>query len=189
MQWYNKWYFYLLFIIGIPALSIIIHFPNLYSHYRTFSIPAKSNAPTLQVGDRIVAKMKYPKNSEILPPSEYKTGSLILFTIPDNYGKTFFIKRMVAQGGDKYFIRAGVAYLNNRPVTEPYVLATNNKKSYSINFGPVTVPANSVLVLGDNRDCSRDSRDFGFIPTKNIIAKALYIYWSHDFHRIGLRLD
>ena len=182
LKWYNKWYFYLCFIIGTLIPPAIFNFPpNINDFYRTFRIPNESSAPTLQIQDRIVAKIK--------SNAGYKTGSLIIFTPPDHNNKTPFIKRIVAQNGDRYLIKNAIAYLNNKIVIEPYILASNNKKSDSINFGPVTVPPGFVLVLGDNRDNSFDSRYFGFVPTKNIIGKALYIYWSHDFHKIGFRLD
>jgi len=56
------------------------------------------------------------------------------------------------------------------------------------NFGPVTVPEGSLFVMGDNRDESYDSRFWGFVPMKDVLGKALIIYWSWNQENHGVRL-
>ena len=46
------------------------------------------------------------------------------------------------------------------------------------NFAPAEVPPNSVFLVGDNRDNSRDSRDWGFVPVSSLVGRALCVYWS-----------
>lgn len=174
LEWYNKWYYYITFVIF--ALTLNFFSPSNLNYYESFNIPSNSNVPTLQIGDRLLAKIS----------SQYKTGSMVIFTMPEHYGKTFFIKRIVAQAGDTYRIKNGISYLNGKQVQENYISLSNPK---SINYGPIQVPSDSVLVLNDNRDNPNDSRKWGAIRQSHIHAKAIYIYFSWNPKRIGLKLD
>jgi len=58
-------------------------------------------------------------------------------------------------------------------------------------LGPQVVPQGQLLVLGDNRDNSRDSRFWGFLPVDQVKGRALLVYWSYEatreeYHRTGL---
>lgn len=77
------------------------------------------------------------------------------------------IKRVVGLPGDRVTIRSGIVYVNGQRLTEPYVVFRDAR-----SFAPVTVPANSLYVLGDNRADSDDSRFFGCIPIAQVLGRA-----------------
>jgi signal peptidase I len=76
--------------------------------------------------------------------------------------------------GDRVGLEDGVLVVNGRRVREGYA---DPEAIDSVYFGPVTVPAGRVFVLGDNRANSQDSRDFGAVPTKNIMGRAIARVW------------
>ena len=74
--------------------------------------------------------------------------------------------------GDEVEVKRGKLYINGDRQDEPY---TNEDAAYE--FGPVTVPPNCVLVLGDNRNHSLDGHIWGFLPVENVIGRAVFVYW------------
>ncbi|HKV43195.1 MAG TPA: signal peptidase I [bacterium] len=139
---------------------------------QAFYIPSGSMEPTLMVDDRIlVAKFIYR-----LEPVH--RGDVIVFRYPLNPQRDF-VKRVIGLPGDRVQLRDGVVHIDDKVLSE---------KSYTIkpdfgNYGPVTVPARQLFVLGDNRNNSEDSRFFGYVPRPNVIGKAVFIYWPMS--RIG----
>ncbi|MBI5740933.1 MAG: signal peptidase I [Nitrospirae bacterium] len=91
-----------------------------------------------------------------------------------------FIKRVVGIGGDKIEIKDKKVYVNDKLQDEPFIVHYDNdvEKTQRDNFGPFTVPHNSVFVMGDNRDQSYDSRYWGIVPMEDIKGKAFIMYWS-----------
>lgn len=181
LSWFNKWYYYLIF--GI-CFFIMVHNVVFSFDYKGYRIPTDSGSPTLEKGDEIIAKM----NS----PTEYKRNSLVIFPLPnskDDKKSELFVKRIVAVEGETIAINNHTVYVNNKPLSEPYVLSNNNRDPYSENFSPHLVPKGYVFVLGDNRDQSDDSRHFGDIRIDDIKGKALYIFLSKNPQKIGQQLD
>src|SRR5713101_6189435 len=79
--------------------------------------------------------------------------------------------------GDRLEIRDGAAWINGRRLAEPYLDAPMDPREH---FGPVTVPAQSYFVMGDNRANSYDSRCWGFVPRASLVGTPLVIYMSID---------
>jgi signal peptidase I len=192
---YNKWYVYfgcwiLATVIIQPCLSIIIK-ANIIQAYK---IPAGSLKPTLLIGDHILARKAYAVKQGI------KRGDMVIFPYPDDPSKDY-IKRIVALGGETLEIMDKKVLINGEILNEPYVIYTDqkilqNKFGHRDNLGPLTVPDDSVFVLGDNRDESNDSRFWGFLKRATIKGKAYSIYWSWDresfrvrWNRIGKRIE
>lgn len=74
--------------------------------------------------------------------------------------------------GDEVEVKGGKLFVNCEEQVESYVA-----EDADYEFGPVKVPKDAVLVLGDNRNHSLDGHIWGFLPTKNIIGRAVFVYW------------
>ena len=143
-------------------------------------IPSLSMYPTFDIGDQLAVE----KVSKRIRPMERK--EVVVFNPPItfrqimdvNYGtnskksKEALIKRIVAVEGDTVQVTGGKLYVNGEKQDEPF---TAEDAAYE--FGPVEVPRGDVLVLGDNRNHSLDGHIWGFLPTENVIGRAVFVYW------------
>ncbi|MBI3965115.1 MAG: signal peptidase I [Chloroflexi bacterium] len=106
-------------------------------------------------------------------------GDIVILRRPNDPEARNLVKRVIALPGETVEVRNGTIYVNGETVDEPYVL---NRDRGSIT--PVTVPANHVYVMGDNRPVSSDSRAFGPVPMTDILGRAWFRYWPLD--QLGL---
>ncbi|MDH4163444.1 MAG: signal peptidase I [Nitrospirota bacterium] len=156
-------------------------------------------------------------DTRIFSWKEPKRGDVIVFKYPENEDKNF-IKRIIGLPGDKIQINSGKLLINNEvvpfeeqgeeksndrdnePFGSPARIGTERlgtmvhlvqflQDQKDKNFGPVTVPKDSVFVMGDNRDNSQDSRIWGFVKYEKILGRALIIYWSWDGNDRWLRWE
>lgn len=112
-----------------------------------------------------------------------------------------FIKRCIGLPGDTIEVRGRTVLIGGEPLDEPYVqfleppLPTAGVDSWRpdprYNWGPQIVSMDQYFVLGDNRDNSRDSRFWGFVPQDDILGRATVVYWSYqatreEYHATGL---
>lgn len=133
----------------------------------TYLVDGHSMQPSLYNGERVlINKMVYRLSSPDI-------SDVIVFRYPREPWRDF-IKRVVALAGQEIEVRNGRVFVDGNPLDEPY-LQTQTHGS----FGPVTVAAGTVFVMGDNRNFSLDSRDpsVGFVPVANIKGKAMVIFW------------
>ncbi len=125
-------------------------------------------------GDIIVfLEDKYPENyfdrikvyltdvSEIFKPVESKTNIRL-------------VKRVIATAGDEVDIRDGKVYLNEEELSEPYVKGLTYQREQPF---PLKLKDGEFLVLGDNREVSKDSRTFGVIDRRQVEGKAVFRLW------------
>jgi len=158
---------------------------------QAFKIPTGSMRPTLQEGDLILVNKfiygaKIPFTDSRLPAwQEPKRGDVVVFIYPDNPKKDF-IKRLIALEGESVEIKNGTVYINDRPLLDPMFSQRYyyNRGEFAKEGAKITVPPNSFFVLGDNSASSQDSRYWGFVPAKNILGKAILIYWPPQRIRI-----
>lgn len=171
-----------------------------------FRIPSESMERTLLVGDfLLVNKSVYgPPGfwSRLLPYRHVERGDIIVFHFPLDPPE-HIVKRVVGIPGDRIHLRDGVLCRNGQAVTEPYVVYESaNDDSFRDQFptaaytdpgvdahwwaqmrarvtnGDVIVPAGQYFVMGDNRNHSRDSRYWGFVPRSAIVGRPFIIYFS-----------
>lgn len=148
-------------------------------------VPTASMEGTILVGDHLfMDKLLYGPEIPLvhwrLPMVKtIRRGDIIVFHYPRDPSETF-LKRVTAVGGDSLEIRGGVLFVNSQPVQEPYAVHHAPLHSPQESWGPVVVPDGKLFVMGDNRDNSSDSRDWGFVPVGNVIGEPMFVYWSYD---------
>ena len=157
---------------------------------QAFKIPSGSMLETLQIGDHIlVNKLRYGIRMPIVGKRIFKfqdprRGDVIVFVYPVDPSKDF-IKRVIGEPGDAIEVKHKQVFINGAKLDDHYGQFVEGSGEGSRltprdNFGPVTVPADQVFVMGDNRDRSYDSRFWGFVPLDDVRGKAFVIYWSWD---------
>ena len=159
--------------------------------FQPFTIPTPSMEGTLLVGDYIVvnkfalASLATPLERSLLPLSDVRRGDVIVFRYPHDETQDY-VKRAIALPGETVKIVDRVVYIQKPgqegyvPIIEPYAHhwypgADTVKLD---NFGPLTIPDGQYFVMGDNRDDSSDSREWGLGPRDHIVGRGLLIYWS-----------
>ena len=151
----------------------------------TSVVPTASMEGTILVGDHLfMDKLLYGPEIPLLHwrlpmLKTIHRGDIVVFRYPKNPSETY-LKRVTAIGGDRVEIRDGVLYVNALPVREPYAVHHARVHNPQESWGPTVVPTGNLFVMGDNRDNSSDSRDWGFVPIKNVIGEPLFVYWSYD---------
>ena len=138
---------------------------------QSFWIPSESMVPTLEVGDRVFV------NKFVYRFSEPERGDIIVFKSPEN-GEEDLIKRVIGLPGDHVALYDGDVYVNFERLAEPYIRGPHVQDEVSgSSLDAVTVEEGTVIVLGDNRANSRDSRFFGAVPFENIEGEAFVVFW------------
>jgi signal peptidase I len=162
---------------------------------QAFSIPSESMESTLRPGDRVLVnrisqRFHDPHRGDVIVLEDpnvtdairRSTLSAVWHWLIQGLGAggpegEFKIKRVIGLPGETIEIDdQGVVYVDGKPLGEPYVTPSNNRSSGQ--YGPVTVPPETVFVLGDNRDHSGDSRfGLGFVPFDKVVGRAFVIVW------------
>lgn len=189
----------------VVALVLAVHIIQYI--IQAYYIPTGSMEDTLKVGDHLFVEkitygpvipqmigMKKPVHLSCLGLRSIKRGDIVIFRPPHDEDKDY-IKRCIAVPGDRFEIKDGAVYINEKKTEESYTKGITKP----FNFGPTrqneiqgVVPSGKVIVLGDNRENSQDSRFFGYLDIERIKGKAFILYWNTrqvlklDFSRFGL---
>lgn len=193
---YSKSFFPVLFIVFFLRSFLV----------EPFQIPSGSMIPTLEVGDFIlVNKFTYGVrapvlNKEIIPIGKPQRGDVMVF-FPPHAPETYYIKRVIGVPGDRISYNNHVLTINGDIVTEklgamlpagaPHyrlVTETLDGKEFTAHKqiipgalsrrGTWEVPVGHYFMMGDNRDNSLDSREWGFVSEDAIVGKAFAV-WMH----------
>jgi len=161
--------------------------------FQMFKIPSASMEETLLVGDHVLvnkfalAPLRLPFEAAFLPIADVRRGDIVIFRYPHDPQQDY-VKRIIGLPGESLQIVNNVVYVKPRgqrgfsALSEDYTVHKHPGEVPDglVDFGPVQVPDGSYFAMGDNRDDSLDSREWGFVPRENIVGRALLIYWSFD---------
>lgn len=187
-----------------PILLIVFFLRSFL--FEPFQIPSGSMVPTLEIGDFIVVnKFSYGVRlpivgTKIIPTGDPERGDVIVFVPPHDH--RYFIKRLVGMPGDHIKIVENQVFVNGEALPQEFVEQSDitNRGRFNIaeetdgelthqiqvhipagqygrNFETI-VPEGHYFMMGDNRDNSLDSRDWGAVPESNIVGKAVAV-WMH----------
>jgi len=177
---------------------------------QTFVITSGSMEKTLLVGDfllvnRAAIGSRIPLTSLRIPGySEPKREDVIVFQPPPPDDTTMMlVKRLIGMPGDTIEMRNRVVYIDGKRLDEPYVIHTSDpddthpwmewQKNFLApgvdpatyhptrdNWGPLVIPADHYMMLGDNREKSLDSRYWGLVERWRLAGRAEFLYFSYN---------
>jgi len=166
----TNWKRFLLDILETLVLAIILYF-GINAVSARVRVDGFSMNPTLQDGEYIlINKLAYQLG-------EPMRGDIVVFVFPVNPEEDL-IKRIIGLPGDIISVQDGVLSINGVVMDEPYI---NAPPAYD---GTWHVTEGELFVLGDNRNDSRDSHQWGLLPVENVIGRAVLIYWPPEEWKI-----
>jgi signal peptidase I len=184
-------------VIALFVLTFIV---------QPFRIPSESMERTLLVGDfLLVNKATFAPQGNwgwLIPYREVERGDVVVFHFPPDPPE-HVVKRVIGVPGDHIHLENGLAWVNGRRLDEPWAVfepayPDDFRDSFptqlytdpgvdprwwmemrrEVREGDLVVPDGEYFVLGDNRNFSRDSRYWGFVPRDNIVGRPFVIYFS-----------
>ena len=135
--------------------------------FQVARVEGQSMAPTLEDQDRLIV------NKLVYRISEPRRGDIVMLYYPVNPEKSF-VKRVIAEEQDTVRIVDGQVYVNDIPLPDDFV--PQEYRSHD-EYGPQVIPEGYYFVMGDHRNNSSDSRNWGFVPKRYIIGKVQVRWW------------
>jgi signal peptidase I len=156
------------------TLSVVIAIIIILFLYQPVKVEGTSMMPSLVNDERIFI------NKFVYRFSKIERGDTVVFQFPQDTSKSY-IKRVIGMPGDTVRIDQGTVIVNGKPLEEPYVAPGYRD---TVSKDEITVHADEYYVLGDHRNSSNDSRNWGEVKRDLIYGKAVFVYWPLD--RLGL---
>lgn len=148
--------------------------------FRPFQVNGQSMYPTYNDREYVLT------NLIALRFTHPQRGDVVVFESPQDSDRDF-IKRVIGTPGDKLLLKDGYFYVNGKRLNESSYLPSDLKTgggAFLSEGNEITIPPGSYFVVGDNRDYSSDSREWGFVSENKVIGKSFFIYWP--VNRMGL---
>jgi signal peptidase I len=195
-------------LVIIVAAALLISFLVKTFLFRSFFIPSASMEDTLQVDDRIIVSELVPdlfalERGDVVvfsdpggwlpnyesPDPDIITAALDLIATVVGFGgsdsEDHLVKRLIGLPGDRVVCcdDKGLLQVNGKSVDEPYIVTPSIGDASSGMEFDITVPDDSLWVMGDNRYDSADSRynqdkpGRGFVPVDKVVGRAVVVSW------------
>lgn len=188
---------YLEMLVGAVVLALFVR----AFIFQAFKIPTGSMEPNLLIGDHLlVDKLVFSPSlgsveDFIFAKRPIRRGDVLVFKFPEDPTRDF-IKRVIGLPGETFEIQDKQVLINGKALPETayaHFLEPPLKRTdpdYGLfgedmrdNFGPQKIPAGQLMMMGDNRDNSRDSRFWGTLPVSQVKGRAVVVYWSYEASR------
>ncbi|HEC2172883.1 TPA: signal peptidase I [Staphylococcus delphini] len=175
--------------IGLALLIVGLLYAFIIKPY---NIKGDSMDPTLKDGERVIVN----KIGKTL--GHLDNGNVIVFHADETND---YVKRIIGKPGDHVVYKNDQLYLNGKKVDEPYLDYNLKHKTYEQitgsfdskdlpgSNGQEKIPKDKYLVLGDNREVSKDSRAFGLIDKDQIVGKVAFRFWPLSEFKINFNPD
>ncbi len=186
-------------LVAIVAVAVLLAFVIQAFLVKPFRIPSESMEKTLNVGQRVlvdrvsfhftdphrgdIVVFKPPAGADAQPPTcgaAARTDGMPCDRPTPGQSDNNYIKRIVAEPGDRLKVLDGKVYLNGRRQSEPFA---EDCADCELLDQEITIPPDHFFMMGDNRGQSADSREWGPVPRDSIVGNAFFTYWRPN--RIG----
>lgn len=138
-------------------------------------VDGSSMEPQLRDGERLLVNKFIYYDIKSVGFGHLERGDIVVFWYPEDPSKSY-VKRLIAFPGESVEVKDGKVYVNDVELIEPYLAEEKTRSKFS--FPRVEVKKHMYYVMGDNRDNSADSRNWGFVPEKYVYGRAFFRYWK-----------
>jgi signal peptidase I len=159
----SGFFHFLVDVVETLVLSVLL-FLAINAISARIRVDGSSMEPSLRSGEFVIV------NRLAYRFGEPEQGDVVVFHFPGDPDQEY-IKRIIGLPFDTVRVSDGSVYVNDQPLDEPYIAA---QPRYQGNW---IVPEDHLFVLGDNRNNSSDSHNWGSVPMENVIGEAFFVYW------------